>query len=152
MNKNEILIELSESDKTKFGKEDFDAQSTPQKVFTAIWAPESEVNNGGFSQYFLNSSCETAGFVTEALETIGAPQTAEICRRAIGIAFPEGLPSDSEAISLAASDFSDEIGEKLDALDQEFYQYPHNLTELLFAYVTKYPGEFGYLPEPNDAE
>jgi len=56
---------------------------------------ESEVNNGGFSQYFLNSSGETAGFVVEALETIGAPNTADICRRAIAIAFPDELPSDS---------------------------------------------------------
>jgi hypothetical protein len=31
------------------------------KVFPAIWAVESEVNNGGFSQYFLNSSAEGAG-------------------------------------------------------------------------------------------
>lgn len=151
MDKNGILIDLSQSDKTKFGKENFETQSVPQKVFSAIWALESEVNNGGFSQYFLNSSSETAGFVAEALETIGAPRTAEICKRAIGAAFPEGLPPTPEAISLAASDFPDETEEKLDALDREFYQYPHNLTELLFAYVAKYPGEFGELPKPDDA-
>jgi hypothetical protein len=151
MDKNGILIELSESNRAKFGKEDFETQSVPQKVFSAIWALESEVNNGGFSQYFLNSSSETAGFVAEALETIGAPRTAEICRRAIGAAFPEGLPSDPAAISLAASNFPDETEEKLDALDREFYQYPHDLTGLLFAYVSKHPEEFGKLPEPDDA-
>jgi len=43
MNKNEILSELSESKQTKFGKEDFDAQSLPQKIFSSIWALESEV-------------------------------------------------------------------------------------------------------------
>jgi hypothetical protein len=75
MNKNGILIALSESDKTRFGKEDFSAQSVPQKVFSSIWAVESEVNNGGFSQYFQNLSSETAGFVGEALDTIGAPKT-----------------------------------------------------------------------------
>jgi hypothetical protein len=58
--KNHILIGLSESDKTQFGKQDFAQQSTPQKVFSSIWALESEVNNGGFPQYFLNDSCETA--------------------------------------------------------------------------------------------
>jgi len=46
MNKTGILIDLSESDKTRFRKGDFDAQSIPQKVFSAIWAVESEVNNG----------------------------------------------------------------------------------------------------------
>ena len=68
--KNNILISLSESDKTQFGKQDFESQSTPQRVFSSIWALEAEVNNGGFSQYFLNDSCETAAFVAEALETI----------------------------------------------------------------------------------
>jgi uncharacterized protein DUF4375 len=52
VDKNAFLIQLSESDRTMFGKEDFATQSVPQKVFSAIWAVESEVNNGGFSQYF----------------------------------------------------------------------------------------------------
>ena len=36
VNKNEILINLSESAATKIGKEEFDEQSLPRKVFTAI--------------------------------------------------------------------------------------------------------------------
>src|SRR5580765_992814 len=103
--KNHILISLSESDKTQFGKQDFATQSTPQKVFSSIWALESEVNNGGFSQYFLNDSAGTAAFIAEALDTIGAPRTADVCRRAIATAFPSGLPSSAEAISTAAADF-----------------------------------------------
>jgi hypothetical protein len=98
MNKNSILINLSESDKTKFGKEEFVNQSEPQKVFSAIWAVESEVNNGGFAQYFSNSSAETAPFVVEALKTINAPKTAGICKRALAVAFPAGLPATEEAI------------------------------------------------------
>jgi hypothetical protein len=151
MDKNSVLIALSESDKTSYGKDDFAAQSAPQKVFSAIWAVESEVNNGGFSQYFFNSSCETAGFVVEALDTIGAPRTADICRRAVAVAFPDGLPADPEAIRSAASDFPDETEKKLDLLDREFYQYPHNLAELLFAFVSKHREEFGELPKPDDA-
>jgi len=151
MDKNSVLISLSESDKTKFGKQDFVSQSTPQKVFSAIWAVESEVNNGGFSQYFLNSSCETAIFVAKALDTIGAPRTADICRRAIATAFPTGLPSTPESISEAAISFSDETLAQLGGLDNEFFEYPHNLTDLLFAYVSKYPEEFGELPRPDGA-
>ncbi len=151
MDKNNILIDLSESDRTKHGKEDFAAQSTPQKVFSSIWAVESEVNNGGFSQYFLNSSCETAGYVVEALKAIDAPRTSEICRRAIAAAFPEGLPADPAEISSAAENFPDETEDKLEELDNEFLAYPHNLTELLFAYVSRHPEEFGDLPKPDDA-
>jgi hypothetical protein len=146
MDKNRILIRLSESDKTKFGKEDFARQSRPQKVFSAIWALESEVNNGGFSQYFFNSSNDSAEFVVEALNAIDAPQTADICRRAIQAAFPAGLPQTPEAVRTQAADFSDEILVKLESLDQEFFSYPHNLTDLLFAFVSAHPEEFGHLP------
>jgi hypothetical protein len=149
MDKNRILIDLSESDRTRFGKEDFGKQSVPQKVFSGVWAVEAEVNNGDFSQYFLNSSSETASFAAEALDSIGAPRTADICRRAIHCAFPAGLPSTPEAISSAAADFSDEVLDKLDALDSEFFAYPHDLRDLLFAYVTAHPEEFGELPQPE---
>jgi hypothetical protein len=149
VNKNAILISLSESEKTKFGKEDFARQSVPQKVFSAIWAVESEVNNGGFSQYFLNDSAESAWFVVEALETIGAPQTAGICQRAIAAAFPAELPQTPASVRSDAADFSDETLEKLEPLDQEFLAYPHNLTDLLFAYVSEHPEEFGTLPKSD---
>ena len=147
MDKNSILIDLSESKRTKFGKEDFGTQSVPQKVFSSVWAVESEVNNGGFSQYFLNDSAETASFVAEALDSIGAPRTAEICRRAIICAFPAGLPDTPEGISAAAADFPDEILEALGIVDSEFFTYPHNLTDLLFSYVSAHPEEFGELPQ-----
>jgi len=149
--KNNILIALSESPQTKFGKEDFVSQSVPQKVFSALWDVESEVNNGGFSQYFVNNSAESAHFVVDALKIIGAPQTADICQRAIASAFPGGLPESTEAIRSAASDFSDEVLEKLEPLDQEFFSYPHNLTDLLFTYVSRHPEEFGTLLKADDA-
>ncbi len=148
--KNRILINLSSSDKTRVGKEDFASQSLPQKVFSTIWAVEAEVNNGGFSQYFLNTSAESAPFVVEALRIIGAPDTAAICERAIAVAFPSGLPESEDAIRLAATEFPDEVLEKLEALDQEFFSYPHDLTELLFAYVSAHPEEFGALPKPDN--
>jgi hypothetical protein len=151
MNKNRILIDLSESKQTGFGKQEFAEQSLPQKVFSAIWAVESEVNNGGFSQYFINSSAESAWFVVEALETIGAPKTASICIRAIATAFPSGLPATVEAIRSVAAELSDEILEKLEPLDQEFFAYPNNLTDLLFAFVSQHPEEFGKVPRPDDA-
>jgi hypothetical protein len=87
----------------------------------------------------------------EALEQIGAPKTANICRRAIVAAFPGGLPPTVEAIRSGANDFSEEILDKLGPLDQEFYSYPHDLVDLLFAYVAKHPEEFGTLPKPDDA-
>jgi uncharacterized protein DUF4375 len=76
--------------------------------------------------------------------------TADICQREIAAAFPAGLPESTEAIRSAAVDFSDQVLEKLKSLDEEFFSYPHNLTDLLFAYVSKHPEEFGTLPKADD--
>jgi hypothetical protein len=124
----------------------FESQSVPQRVFSSIWAVESEVNNGGFCQYFRNSSAQTAAFVVQALEIVGAPRTADICRRAIAVAFPAGLPETPEAISAVAAEFA--VG-ALDGLDSDFMEYPHDLTELLFAYVSVHPEAFGTLPKKD---
>jgi hypothetical protein len=147
LDKNRILIALSESDRTKILTEPFRRQTLPQQVFSAIWLLEAEVNNGGFSQYFGNfHSSESAEFVVEALTAIVAPLTADICGRAISVAFPSGLPVDSAAIRSAAANFSPKVLDALNSLDQEFFAYPHNLTDLLFAYVTKHSEEFGVMP------
>jgi hypothetical protein len=146
LDKNAILIALSQSDRTAFGRDNFVTQSGSQKVFSSIWALEAEVNNGGFSQYFFNESRETAAFVVEALRSVGARQTAEICRKAIDTAFPAGLPSDLAVIRSVAADLSEESEGKLNELDRQFYLYPDNLTELLYAFVAAHPEEFGELP------
>jgi len=147
MDKNGFLAGLSESDRTQFGKTDFEEQSVPQKVFSSIWAVESEVNNGGFQQYFQNFSAETAHFMVVAFKTIGAPKTADICDRAIHCAFPGGLPATPEEISAAAADFPDGVLRDLGLLDREFFAYPHNLTGLLFDYVSAHPADFGPVPD-----
>jgi hypothetical protein len=134
----------------KFGKEEFATQSIPQQVFSTIWELESEVNNGGYSQYFQNCSAETAPFVVAALNTIGASQAAGISMLAINAAFPGGLPAAPELISAAAGNFSDDILGQLAGLDKQFFTYPDNLTDLLFDFVSKYPDEFGVMPVPND--
>src|SRR5207244_12671714 len=48
--------------------------------------------------------------------------------------------------SFGCGDFPDEVLEKLEPLDQEFFSYPHDLTDLLFAYASEHPEEFGPLP------
>jgi len=151
MNKDKILIQLAGSGKAKLLDEEFSKQSFPQQVFSAIWWLEAEVNNGGFWQYFANSSSQSAWFVEIALETIGAAKTADICRRAIAVAFPDGLPGTVLDIEEATERFSEETARKLHLLNQEFYQYPNDLVELLFAFVMRHPEEFGELPTPDES-
>jgi Domain of unknown function (DUF4375) len=143
INKNNFLIELSESPQTSFGKLKFEQQTPAQKVFSCIWAVESEVNNGGFAQYFSNPSAETANYLVRALEEIKAPRTASICSSAIRCVFPNGLPLVSMEISAVAQEIDDETAIDLEKIDAEFLQYPHDLTELLYDFVMSHPEEFG---------
>jgi hypothetical protein len=40
------------------------------RVLVAIWALEADVNNGGFDQYYFNSSGDTAYYAPTALRLI----------------------------------------------------------------------------------
>lgn len=73
-----------------------------------------------------------------------------ICSRGIATAFPDGLPETVDVLQAAAT-FSSETVEALDSLDQAFFSYPHDLTDLLFSFVSGHPEEFGTLPRPDDA-
>ena len=67
----------------RFGKVEFDALSVPERVVEAIWRLDAEVWNGGFDQYYFNSSGNDAHFAVRALETIGADDMAAIVRDGI---------------------------------------------------------------------
>ena len=150
MNKNSYLIGLSESSRSDFGRKPFARQATEQQVFSAIWARESEVNNGGFAQYFASSDGDTAAFAPVALNTIGAHQCAKIVQRALSVLAPSPQLSSRQSARQALVDaLSEDEQNQLGGLDSEFYSYPDSLTELLFAFVSENPNTFG--PSPIDA-
>jgi hypothetical protein len=143
MDKNRFLIELSESPRSQYGKVDYASQSPPQRVFSAIWGLESQVNNGGFWQYFESADGEAAADVEAFLRTIGATRMAAIVGDAVRL-FPGGSPpGDLEARRQRLARASTAQRETWYVLDQRFYEYPDDLTELLYAFVQAHPGEFG---------
>ncbi len=143
MDKNKFLIALSESDRTDLLRVEFSQQCEEQKVFSAIWELESEVNNGGFEQYFCNDSGETADFAPIALARIGAAKCAAIMARALRIVSAGPLPIDRAARCDLVSSPGETALEGLAALDSEFFEYPDDLTELLFEFVRTHPDKFG---------
>jgi hypothetical protein len=146
MDKNRILIQLAESPTVQYGKVAYDKQSKPQQVFSAVWGLESEVNNGGFAQYFENSTGEMALDTEAALRAIGAHRAAGIVAKAVAV-FPGGAPPrDHDARQRLLDSVSDEARSAWENLDQEFFKYPDDLTSLLYAWVKAHPYEFGSVP------
>lgn len=148
MDKNQFLIELSESSKTDVGKRDFTDQTHEQRVFSAVWELESQVNNGGFRGYFGNGPASTV-FAPSALRAIGAHQCADIVQEAL-THIPTSLPEDLDERWDAMDSLPDLTSEKISALDDRFFAYPDNLTELLFDFVAAHPNAFGPIPAKDE--
>jgi hypothetical protein len=132
-----IFIELSYGISDKIERGGFESLTDPEKVFHLIFWLESEINNGGFEQYFFNSSGNHALDTPAALEEIGAHHTAELVRRAIKL-FPGGTPPrDLYQRRKKLEAIDDTIIDKFDKLDTEFYEYNDPLEELQVKYLVK---------------
>jgi Domain of unknown function (DUF4375) len=134
------LIKLSESPEFRFWRVPDDQLTYPERVFGLIWELESEVNNGGFEQYFSNSTGSLAPDVVNALTAVGADQMAAITQSAID-EVGEVQWSDDAARKAAISHLSSTALKHLQCLDQAFYRYPDDLTELLYRYVHEHRDE-----------
>jgi hypothetical protein len=135
--KNKQLIALSENPDSRFWKVSYEELTAPEKVFVSIWELESEVNNGGFLQYFFNSSGDNAKYCVLALEKIGATNVAALAKQANSIFANGEPPVDSAIRQPQVQNLTAEQKSFLDQLDQKIYKRSDNLTELLFDFVMK---------------
>jgi hypothetical protein len=79
----------------RYAKLGSDKLTTPEKVFVCVWGLEGEVNNGGFDQYYFNSSGDHALDAEESLKAIGAKHTAQLVKQANAL-FGASSPSPIE--------------------------------------------------------
>ena len=112
----------------------FDSLEGPEQVFFLVWWLEGEVNNGGFHQFFFNSNGALAPETLDALHTIGAPNTGEILREAIDVAYAGSYPIDRSLHRRALLD-SDAVMSRLEELDARFLAYEEDLTRLVNEYL-----------------
>ena len=135
---NEFVVAMTEhlDHKTKYG-EDVTILSEAERIFYITQTLEMEVNNGGFSQFFYNSSGDFSNELVSAFTTIGANATAAICQKAIS-AFGCDIPVDrAEREEMLDELESDEIDEILEECDSAFLDYEDNLNELNYNFVMK---------------
>jgi hypothetical protein len=102
---------------------------TEDRVYALVRQWEDEVNNGGFHQFFYNSSGDDTTETIQALEMIGADKMADILMRAVA-RFRDGVaPKERFARQRVLPEPSTLVD-----LDMEFYAYPDDLAGLLTAY------------------
>ena len=117
--------------------------SNEEKTVYLCQTFESEINNGGFSQFFYNSSGDYTAETIKALKEIGALKTVAIFQKAISI-FPHSIvPQDrDERSDLLDTILNDEVNKVLECADKEFYRYEDNLLDLSYSYVQSSAAHF----------
>lgn len=108
-----------------------------EKSIYTIWWLEGEVNNGGFHQFFWNSAGDNTKDTLNFLTIIGATHTANLLRQASAIAFHGDAPSDRRRRQQLLDKNEAEKMEKLNALDDDFYQYHDDVTGLVNKHLEK---------------
>ena len=119
--------------------ENLDVLSHPEKVFYMVQRLETEVNNGGFSQYFYNTNLDCMNELILAFKEIKAEKTADICKKAIAV-FGDTFPKNrSERIADLDKMDSEDAFEKYDEL---FYEYEDDLLALNYEYIIQHKSDF----------
>ena len=117
--------------KLRFGYEDSSELSPYQRVILAVQHIQREVMNGGFRQFFFNSSRFFLPYVVDALERIDCPKTANLARQAIATLNSNEIATIEDRVL----EHSPERKEALTKLDQQFFKYEEPLDEKLFAWI-----------------
>ncbi len=142
----EFVIAMNEFvfKKCNYG-EIIDILNAGERIFYITQICEQEVNNGGFSQFFYNSSGRFSNEIVQAFISIGAVKTAKICEKALS-ALGEALPTDdAQRQSVLEAKLNNHKTEAvLEACDEAFYEYNDDLTALNQAYIMKHKESFNY--------
>lgn len=119
----------------------FASLSTSEKEYFAVCLLDGEVYNGGFDQYFFNSSGEYYNHAVSGLENMGASKTLLLLRRAKQVLFDfSDCPEDTEQRRKVLRNSSSPSRDKrLDQLDAEYCQDPDKLGE----HIQKFANEHG---------
>ena len=129
--------------KTETSDDDFSNLTQPEKVFIFIDMLEAQVNNGGFDQFFFNSTGTYAHECLDAYNQIGAFKTTAIIYEAIKNFPTLPVPKDTTTRRLLMQNLDDSTGEAWNTLDEQFYKYEEDIAGLVIDYIKKHKSQVG---------
>ena len=117
--------------------EDIQKLNASQKTFYFIQNLDREIHHGGFYQFFYNSSGNFTHETITALSTIGANTTCSIVLKAIEYFPNKTVPTNrAERIRILES-VEVRASEEWNYLDNVFYNYEDDLTQLCLDFINK---------------
>jgi len=131
-----------------YGKSSFEKMPKILKVAYLINVLEAEVNNGGFLQFFTNSSGQYTNETIESLEMIGANYTKGLLENAVGIMLKHNESTDSlngkinsrklyEIFETSEIYDNESMMKEMNKLDMKFYDYHDSLPTLKIDFLEK---------------
>jgi len=141
VNKSIIEIDNFVCELCSWGDE-MDKLTEPQRFFYFNQNLEREVNNGGFEQYFFNSSGDFSHETLISLKVIGANKTAGILQEAINQFPNQSVPKDREERQAVLEEIGERANDIFDMLDQRFFSYEDDLNALNINYVRENKDKF----------
>jgi hypothetical protein len=109
-----------------------EAVSLEESYVLAVEGLEREVNNGGYGQFFVNSSVEYVHVIEMALRAINCPKTADITRDAIAALRLDVVTADTVA---AALDGDESVQQALDDCDARYFASGEPIADRLFQWI-----------------
>lgn len=121
----------------------FPGLTLAEQRYYAVSVLQGEIYNGGFDQYFGNSSGDHYAHACAGLLELGATQTLALLEEAKRLLFGmEPVPSEQYARQLSMPTYAEErdleCEAALDALDTQFYRDTEQLDERLLRYADKH--------------
>jgi len=131
--------------KDNYGKVSFSKMPETLKTVYLINEFESEVNNGGFLQFFTNSSGKYTNETIESLELIGANNTKNLLEKAVKIMLKHNESTENlnrkinsrelyEIFETSEIYDNEVLMKELNDLDSKFYESTEPTQELKFKY------------------
>jgi len=116
--------------------------SEPRLRLYAVYWVEAEINNGGLSQYYYNSSGNQANQAPQYLRDLGLNEAAEILEEANAL-FPNATPpSNRQARMATLDDIGEDAFEHWNTLDNRFYESNINFQPNMITYIRNNRPEF----------
>ena len=102
-----------------------------QHELVALWRMEADINNGGFLQFLGNWGVGNYQVALQALQDIGAPAAHQFLQDMFAVVKRfEDAPENVELSDLPAL-LTDAEHDKLQELDEAFWDYPERLSQLV---------------------
>lgn len=121
---------------------DLNELTDSQKYFLFIANLEREVNNGGFHQFFFNSSGDHVHETLKAVKAVGAFKTANIVEKSISPWPNKTVPRDRQERQELLKQIDRIANPIWEECNAEFLKYEENIGSLLLVFVKRNATEF----------